>query len=624
MTDGTVKAKDPDSHELTTDPAALRHELSRVQDQLAQLRVRLSDTEETLRAIRTGGVDAIVVTAAPGDERVFTLSSADRPYRNFVENMSDGAATVSAGGIVLYANQALADLIGSSCPQIVGRSVYEFLAPTCRANLAIVVALDKAESLESTLLNATGAEVPVLIGASSLTLNGDNITCLTFTDLTSERQAEAELAHWALHDAMTGLPNRTLLFDRIQHALGRRTSSRGIIALLFCDVDGFKAVNDAYGHHAGDDTLRTLAQHMTASVRPEDTVARIGGDEFAVLCEGLEDVEDAIAVASRIQAAVATQGDTESAAYKVTLSIGVALTYVGVDITPGDLLRHADQAMYKAKHESSNDIALFDDQLRLVADSRSVLLSQLHHAVTDRELRLHYQPILSLQDESIVGVEALLRWQHPGRGIIPADDFIPLAEHSGLITPIGAWVLRNACQQAATWAAANLEGRKLQMAVNVSSRQLAQSGGLVRTVKSAIAESGIDPTALVLEVTESALMDDAESALQVLKELKALGVRIAIDDFGTGYSSLTYLKRFPVDVLKIDRSFVAGISHSRDDVAIVHSVIDLADAFGISAVAEGIETPEHLAILRDLGCTFGQGFLWSPAMSAHKLGATGP
>jgi diguanylate cyclase (GGDEF)-like protein/PAS domain S-box-containing protein len=597
-------------------------EADRLGRELDDLRDRLADSEEALRAIRYGEVDALVVAADSGHERVFTLASADRPYRNFVENMSDGAATVSSDGIVTYANQALADMVGSSCQQIVGQPVIELVSPgSSRARLEKVVAPSGAGgSIEATVLTSGGDRVPVRIGSSSaLSINSEDVTCITVTDLTAERKAEAELAHSAQHDTLTGLANRSLLADRIEHALERRATGKSLMALLFCDIDGFKGVNDAYGHQTGDDLLRIIAQRLSSAVRPEDTVARMGGDEFVVLCEGLGDLTDAAAVASRARAAVAAPITIGPSEFEVTISIGVSVASANDDASPDTLLRDADEAMYKAKRQGPNVVEMFDEQLRTVTTSRLRLLSEMRHAAVDGELRLHYQPVVSLEDETIVGVEALVRWQHPRHGLVPPDEFIPFAEHSGLITEIGGWVMAEACRQAAQWTGDRLPGRRLLMSVNISGRQLAQGAGLVESVRAALTDSSVDPTGLVLEVTESALMDDAEAALRSLEELKSLGVRIAIDDFGIGYSSLAYLKRFPVDLLKVDRSFVAGLGQNQDDAAIVHSVIELAHAFGIDAVAEGIENRRHLAILQDLGCAFGQGYLWSPALPAAEL-----
>jgi diguanylate cyclase (GGDEF)-like protein/PAS domain S-box-containing protein len=589
--------------------------------ELDDARGQLADSVETLRAIRHGEVDALVIAADAGEERIFTLSSEDRPYRNFVENMSDGAATVSADGIVLYANQAFADLVALSSNSVVGHPVLEFLTEASRPRLADLIGPGNlGGAVEATLTSVSGNTVPVRFSSSStMQTDGEEIACLTVRDLTRERLAEATLAHSAQHDGLTDLPNRTLLTDRIGHALERRRGESTTLALLFCDVDGFKHINDAYGHQIGDDMLRLVAERLSSAVRPGDTVARIGGDEFVILCETLEHFNDAATIAYRASAAVAAPIAGGPADLEMTVSIGVAVAAAGDNVTADTLLRDADEAMYKAKRQGPNVVELFDEQLRAAASSSLRLLGEMRRAEADRQLRLHYQPVLQLHSESVIGVEALIRWEHPTRGLVQPDDFVPFAERSGLIVGIGAWVVHEACEQAAIWAAdRRLPAEQLTISVNVSGRQLVRRAGLLQAVSLALEESGVEPTSLVLEVTESALMDDAEAALRVLTELKTLGVQIAIDDFGTGYSSLVYLKRFPVDLIKIDRSFVAGLGRDREDAAIVRSVIDLAHALSIATVAEGIETPRHLAMLQDLGCAYGQGYLWSPAVPADQ------
>jgi len=587
---------------------------------VVELTERLAASDATLRAIRDGEVDAVVVAATPGDERVFTLASADRPYRTFVENMPGGAATVSGDGIVLYANAALADLLMFTDNTIVGHHVSELVTPTSWEILARIIAPAAAGTVEAQLLTSTRDVVPVRISSSVwLDARGADVTCLVVTDLSRERLAEAALEHLAQHDALTGLPNRTLLADRIQHALDQRAPDGGLLAVLFCDIDGFKLVNDEFGHANGDLVLRTIAERIASVLRPGDTVARLGGDEFVVLLDSVDGIEDIAAVGARISAAVAAPIGSGPIEFDVTVSIGISVASPhDPRVTPESLLRDADDAMYKAKRQGPNIVELFDDALRATASSRLRVLNDIRHAAADDELRLYYQPVFQLDREIPVGVEALVRWQHPVRGLVAPDDFIPLAETSGLMPTIGAWVMQEACRQASEWPRPR-DGLAPQMAVNVSGRQLMKTSGLIESVRDALDSSGIDPTSLILEVTESALMADAEAALTVVNELKSLGVRIAIDDFGIGYSSLLYLKRFPVDIVKIDKSFVAGLGREAADLAIVRSVIELAIAFGISAVAEGIETREQLAILQDLGCSFGQGWLWSPAVPAPRL-----
>jgi EAL domain-containing protein (putative c-di-GMP-specific phosphodiesterase class I) len=347
-------------------------------------------------------------------------------------------------------------------------------------------------------------------------------------------------------------------------------------------------------------------------------VARLEGDRFVVLSGDAVNTES-VALATRLRAAVSQPiqaGGTEAV---ITCSVGVALA-------PADdaaaLLLHADTAVCRAKQDGRDRTVLFDERLREMTTDRFGLLADLRHAVARDQLRLHYQPIVALEGESVVGVEALVRWQHPERGLVPPDEFIQLAENRGLIVDIGEWVLREACRQAALWTCAGAGGQPLHMAVNISALQLAPSAGLVDSVAEILRVSGVDPSMIVLEVTESALMGDAEAALGILTQLKALGVSLAIDDFGTGYSSLVYLKRFPVDVLKIDRSFIGGLGQDPEDSAIVASVVGLARAVGIVAVAEGVETTGQLVALQELGCEFGQGYLWSRPMPAIELDRT--
>ena len=824
--------------------------------ELADAQLKLIEAEETLRAIRQGEVDALVITTSPPGQQVFTLSSADRPYRIFVENMREGAATLSGTGTVLFANQRLGELLGRPASSLVAQPMADHVVAEDRPALLDALAEVRAGStLELRLLGAAGRVVDALAGLAQLEVDGEPLTCLTFTDLTAEhallrevqareqqfealyrdapvpaqtwqdgpyglvlikeneaarrqlagglsgapvaadvlyrdapelladlqacrtqrvvlerevvrgsgvrqqhlqvtmvpvppdlvvvhtldvterwvverelrsseeryrsivenaqegiavldvagvftfanrrtgellgrgasslvgldahsllgpaavltsvadelgpaerevsvsrpdgstiallvstarvddaradagwlcmmsdvsgmRHAEEELAHWAMHDALTGLANRTLLMDRMELALTRSLRQPGSVAALFCDLDGFKEINDGFGHHVGDEVLRTVAARLTSVLRPSDTVARIGGDEFVVLCEGLIDDCAAFDLAARLLDVVALPAHAGGQDLSLSMSVGVAFNGTR---DAGELLRNADAAMYLAKQRGRGRAELYDERVREVAADRSSVVSDLRHAVARDELRAHYQPIFALDGERLLGMEALVRWQHPRRGLMAPDDFIPLAEGANLIGELGAWVLRTACRQAARWGAAGPGGAPLHMAVNVSARQLARGGGLVPLVAEALAESGIDPATLILEVTESAVMDDAEATLGVLTDLKALGVRLAIDDFGTGYSSLVYLKRFPVDQLKVDRTFVRGLGTDADDSAIVASVVSLAHAVGIVAIAEGVETAEQLAALQGLGCGFGQGYLWSRPRPAAEL-----
>ena len=432
--------------------------------------------------------------------------------------------------------------------------------------------------------------------------------------------AREELTRQALHDHLTDLPNRTLFLDRLGQALARLNRSQTTLAVLFLDLDRFKVVNDSLGHHAGDRLLWAVADRLRGVLRPGDTAARLGGDEFTLLCEGLHSAAEAAMIAERVAEAIRRPFQVGATEVVISTSVGIAMAS-GPDNQPEALLRDADAAMYRAKERGKARYELFDDDMRRRAVERLDTENALRRALERDELQLAYQPDIDLRTGRITGVEALLRWHHPDRGIVLPTAFIGLAEETGLIVPIGAWVLEEACRKAAAWW--NLvdpgdddeEGHwtpKLTMRVNISARQLSHSG-LSELVARALERTGAPPAALCLEITESALMDDAESAARTLDELRSLGVRIAIDDFGTGYSSLSYLKRFPVDALKVDQSFISGLGDDPEDSAIVQAVINLAHSLGLDAVAEGVETTDQVIVLRELGCDGAQGFHFSPA-----------
>jgi diguanylate cyclase (GGDEF)-like protein len=421
----------------------------------------------------------------------------------------------------------------------------------------------------------------------------------------------------AVHDPLTGLPNRVLLFDRLDHALARRDRRPSTTALLFIDIDRFKAINDSLGHSGGDRFLVEMAARLQAAVRLGDTVARFGGDEFVVLCEDF-DVLRAAALAERLAKVIATPFAFDGRQIVATLSIGVAFAPATGDASSTALLRDADAAMYRAKAAGRDRYEIFDAEMRTRAQEHLETAGALRHAIGRREFVVFYQPEVNLTTGDVIGVEALVRWQHPQRGCVAPGEFIPLAEETGLIVPLGAFVLEEACRQVAGWRRRSPSPLMLSLAVNLSARQLL-APDLSNIVRDALATSGLTPSSLCLEITESVLLDDAQASAKVLEALKAIGVRIAVDDFGTGYSSLIYLKRFPVDVLKIDKSFIDGLVDDRQDRAIVSSVVDLARAFGLTTIGEGVETAEQLALLRALGCEAAQGHLWSPALPPDEL-----
>ncbi len=439
----------------------------------------------------------------------------------------------------------------------------------------------------------------------------------------AQGRAQRGLRHQAAHDSLTGLTNRAELVDEVTSLLDRAAVSGGHVDVLFLDLDGFKLVNDSRGHAAGDQVLKAAAQRLRRVSLPGDVVARPGGDEFVLARHvARHDPRDGRALSRLVIGAFGQALSEVEGAPRTTVSVGLARSTPSS--TADDLLRDGDTAMHRAKAEGRNRCVVFDESMRAAVLLRTRTELALRGAAERGELHLVFQPVMGLDDGMAVGVEALVRWKHPTWGLVSPDAFIPLAEQTGLIIEIGSWVLEEACAQAAAWARSSRDLPPLHMAINISARQLAEGSGLVDLVSRTIRDHGLDPRTLMLEVTESALMDDAESALEVLTELKGLGVRLAVDDFGTGYSSLAYLQRFPVDRLKIDQSFVRGLGRSAGDRAIVRSVVELARAFDVDTVAEGVETAEQLAQLRQLGCGLGQGYLWSPGRTAVEVEAVLP
>lgn len=447
----------------------------------------------------------------------------------------------------------------------------------------------------------------------------------TFSDITERKRYEAQLAHRAFHDPLTDLPNRTLFLNRVEHALSRLDRRGKALAVLFFDLDRFKTINDTMGHERGDWLLQEIARRLNASLRPGDTAARFGGDEFTLLLEDLNGLDDAKAVTERLIESLTAPMTFEGREVEVTASIGMALSFSKHD-RASDLLRNADIAMYRAKNKGKARYEVFDTQMSTQALERLQLEIELRQAVKWNQLRLAFQPLVDLAQDKVIGVEALVRWQHPERGLIPPTDFIPIAEESGMILPIGKWVLREACVQAKKWHN-QFPGMPLKMSVNLSARQF-QSGDIVGDVSDVLEETGLDAGSLELEITETAVMEDADATIKILEELKKLGVRLSIDDFGTGYSSLAYLEKFPLDSLKVDRSFVAQLgkpskrgsrANSGDVSVIMQAVQTIGQGLNIPITAEGIETVEQLSQLRDMGCAYGQGFYFARPLDATVL-----
>jgi diguanylate cyclase (GGDEF)-like protein/PAS domain S-box-containing protein len=437
-------------------------------------------------------------------------------------------------------------------------------------------------------------------------------------DISDRKRFETQLIEQSVVDPLTGLPNRRSFLERLTEA--QAGPGGRDLAVLFLDLDRFKVVNDSLGHDAGDRLLAAVGARLEEAIRPTDLVARFGGDEFAVLCRSVLSEGQAAAIAERLAQAVAAPFTVDGDEVYVTASTGISLAADG--LSPEDLLRAADTAMYRAKRWG-RPYQVFDEAMQVRSAERLAMESALHRALERNEFRLHYQPAVSIVDGRVVGIEALLRWEHPDRGLILPAEFIPVAEESGLIVPIGRWVLVEACRQANLW---RRFGRETWLSLNLSAHQLT-APRLVEEVSAALERTSTDPSRLHLEITESALMADTEGAAGVIRSIKDLGVRVSIDDFGTGYSSLAHLKRLAVDTLKIDRSFVDGLGREPEDTAIVMAVLGMAHSLGLSVVAEGVETEEQLRALRDLGCTTAQGFLFArpePPESVSRFLAASP
>jgi diguanylate cyclase (GGDEF)-like protein/PAS domain S-box-containing protein len=540
------------------------------------------------------------------------LRATELQTRAIVEAAVDGIVTTDAEGVIEKLNPAAERMFGISEADARGRpfgSLARETVPRLRSPRA--PAGGASPAWEMTAIRADGSTFSAEGTRSEVVLEDRVVATYIVRDVSERKAFEERLAHRANHDALTGLPNRSLFSDRLALALARSRRSGTRTAVLFLDVDHFKVINDSLGHTAGDRLLVLVAERLAIVLRPEDTLARLGGDEFVVLVEGIEEDDDAVAVGERLQGALAEPFTLAGAEIYVTASIGIALAG-GEVATPESTIRDADAAMYRAKARGRARAEMFDAEMFEQSVRRLETETALRRGIAADEFRVAYQPIVDLVSREVVGVEALVRWQHPERGLLMPGDFIALAEDTGLIAQLGEIVLRRACDQARRWGA--LASRPLSVSVNLSGRQLA-APGLVAMVTEGLEATGLDPSLLCLEITESVLMSDVETAMTALTALRALGVSLAVDDFGTGYSALAYLKHFPVDQLKIDRSFILGLGQDERDAAIVSSVLALAEALGLAAVAEGVETAEQEQQLRDLGCRCAQGFRFArPAL----------
>jgi diguanylate cyclase (GGDEF)-like protein/PAS domain S-box-containing protein len=553
---------------------------------------------------------------------VEAMKFSEERFRTVFEHSAVGIALLDAALGITHANAAFEQFLGFAASELTGRCLTDFIPAEDSASpvamLRQVVSGAQSAVSESRFMRRDGQ-----IGWAMLTVSrADSERELRYIaivqDVTEHKSLEAQLLHQAFHDPLTDLANRALFRDRVDHALSRTARESGRIAVLFLDLDNFKAVNDTQGHAAGDRLLQTIASRLLKATRGCDTVARLGGDEFGVLLEDVHAGEGAEIVAERIAGAFRAPLETSPrSTTTVSASIGIA-TPVSGDGTE-ELLRNADVAMYAAKKRSRGRWIRFDRAMHTAVVDRVTLEADLRRAVERQELGLAYQPIVDLATGRIMGVEALARWTHPERGVVPPLTFIPIAEESDLILSLGRWVLREACRQGAAWNASR-PGDLLTITVNVSGVQL-EHPGLAADVADALRDSGLPAACLILEITETVITRKTEATVARLHALKGLGVRLAIDDFGTGYSSLSYLQQFPVDVLKIDRAFTEGLLREGNDSALVGTIISLAGTLALRTIAEGVEDASQQDRLRELGCDAAQGFLFSEPMGAEDVEA---
>jgi diguanylate cyclase (GGDEF)-like protein/PAS domain S-box-containing protein len=550
------------------------------------------------------------------------LQESEQRFRQLVAMSSDWYWEQDAELRFVAVTGDFAEKSGIAVERILGKTRWDFVSALAensagREHIDVVHAREPFKNLEYRAVDDNGEERWFCVSGQPMFDDGGRFTGYrgTGSDITARKVSEQRVHHVAQHDVLTGLPNRSLLQDRLGQAVAYANRSGHPVWVMLIDLDRFKFVNDSMGHKAGDVLLMTVAARLRSSLRDTDTVARLSGDEFVVILSQHEDQPLSGDIVQRVMDSVAQPVMLGPKEFFVTCSIGVA-AYPS-DGTPAEsLIEHADIAMYRAKKLGRNNFQFYTPAMNEESLERVRIESALRNALERNEFVLHYQPQVDLQSGRIVGMEALIRWQHPELGMVPPSRFVGVAEDTGLIVPIGAWVMRTACAQNKAWQDAGL-GR-LRVAVNLSARQFS-AADLVPGIEQVLADTGLDPSCLELELTESLFMSDVTPAVELLHRMKALGVKLSIDDFGTGYSSFSYLSRFPIDVLKIDRSFVNDISHDANDAAIVASIIALAHNLRLSVIAEGVETAEQLDYLRHQGCDEMQGYYFSRPLPAQEF-----
>jgi diguanylate cyclase (GGDEF)-like protein/PAS domain S-box-containing protein len=555
------------------------------------------------------------------------LRESEEKYRRIVEMAAEGIWMLDRGYKTTFVNQQMAEMLGYTIDEMLGKSLFELVSETERIGVQTHIARSQQgmeEKYDFKFRCKDKSPLWTTVSARPLFDSDGKYSGVLkmVADITDRKLAEAQLQHNAFYDSLTDLPNRTLFMERLARALYyARRKGGSTFAVLFLDIDNFKVINDSLGHVSGDRLLVEIARRLESCLRANDTLARLGGDEFTILLEEIESLKEAIPIAQRIHDTLKFPFQLGSRDVFTNASIGIAIGSKEYD-TPEELLRDADAAMYQAKGAGKGHYALFDRAMHKTVLARLQLETDLRLALEREEFLVYYQPIINLQSSLPIGFEALVRWQHPRRGLIPPDEFIPIAEETGLIIPLGWWVLRQACWQLSRWQTMFPNDPPLSIGVNLSGKQLKERD-LVQQIQSILTQTGIGGHCLKLEIVESLLMEDTEETLKILGQLRAMKIQLAIDDFGTGYSSLSYLHRFPVTTLKIDRSFVMGLKADRSNGQIVTAVVSLAQALNISAIAEGIETAEQLSYLQELGCEYGQGYFverpLTPQAATHFL-----
>jgi len=543
------------------------------------------------------------------------LRESERWFRSLVQETTELIVVVDPDSTVRYLTDSVLPALGYAPENVLGRRLVELAHPDDVSHLEQVIAAEPSgHAFECRLWSRAGAWVFMewTHGARP-----DAPGCiLTGRDVTERKKLEQELRHQAFHDSLTDLANRALFENRLAHALEGLRRREGGLAVVFIDLDDFKTVNDSLGHTAGDELLRAVGERLRYNLRGADTAARLGGDEFGVLLDGATTADAATEASSRLIAALEPPFTIDGRHLNISASLGIALATSGRE-TMQELMRNADLAMYEAKRRGGAQARVFEKAMHEIVLGRLELGAELQRAVDEEQFELHFQPVVRLDTAAVIGAEALVRWRHPDRGLLGPDQFLPLAEQTGLIVPIGRWVMAEACRTLAAWQEASPRRQPLTLSVNVSMRQL-HDAQVVEDVRGALGDAAIPPEQLVLEITESFLADETEAALVWMQRLRALGVRLAVDDFGTGYSALSYLQRFPIDMLKIDRSFVEHARPTSPSLNLVRSIVQLGRSLHLDLVAEGIEEAEQAEALLAMGVTSGQGYYYArPLEPAH-------